>query len=199
MTPAALEELVALVTQHYPGTPLLRASAKTGQGFDALTQLLEQEGNFGRKILDIDYDTYAEGEAEMGWLNSSVHVAAKQPFALDNLVLELVRRLQQGLKEIGGEVAHLKVIGLGETSFAVANLVSSSTPVELSLASRGQVQGVDVVVNARVAVEPAELERLVVEALTAECATRGATPEFRSTQSLRPGRPTPTHRYPNAV
>src|SRR6516162_9683110 len=51
MTPAALEELVALVTQHHPGTPLLRASAKTGQGFDALTQLLEQEGNFGRKIL----------------------------------------------------------------------------------------------------------------------------------------------------
>src|SRR5262249_10050345 len=61
IAPDALEELAALVSQQFPGTPLLRASAKTGQGFDALIQLLEQEGNFGRKILDIDYDTYAEG------------------------------------------------------------------------------------------------------------------------------------------
>src|SRR5437762_10264660 len=75
MTPAALEELAALLAENYPGTPVLRVSAKTGQGFEALTELLDQEGNFGRKILDIDYDTYAEGEAEMGWLNSSVHVS----------------------------------------------------------------------------------------------------------------------------
>src|SRR5947209_97141 len=80
MTPAALEELAALLAENYPGTPLLRVSAKTGQGFEALTELLDQEGNFGRKILDIDYDTYAEGEAEMGWLNSSVHVSAERSF-----------------------------------------------------------------------------------------------------------------------
>ena len=100
-------------------------SAKTGQGFDALTQLLDQEGDFGRKILDIDYDTYAEGEAELGWLNSSVHVTAGEPFALDDLLLDVVRRLQDGAGRLGGEVAHLKAIGLGEASFGVANLVSS--------------------------------------------------------------------------
>ena len=56
--------------------PVLRVSAKTGQGFDALTELLDQDGAFGRKILDIDYDTYAEGEAELGWLNASVRLTA---------------------------------------------------------------------------------------------------------------------------
>jgi G3E family GTPase len=199
IAPEELEELTALVAQQFPGTPLLRASAKTGQGFDALTHLLDQEGNFGRKILDIDYDTYAEGEAEMGWLNSSVHVAAAQPFALDEFLVDLVQRLQEGLKPAGGEVAHLKVIGLGETAFAVANLISSATPPELSLPSRGQVRDVDVIVNARVAIDPAVLEAMVQQAVMAACAARGATPEFRQTQSLRPGRPTPTHRYSDAV
>ena len=60
-------------------------SAQTGQGFDALAALLEQTGGFGRKILDIDYDTYAEGEAELGWLNATARLTADKPFDLDKL------------------------------------------------------------------------------------------------------------------
>src|SRR5205085_2388171 len=124
MTPAAVDEMAALVQARYPGTPILRVSAKTGQGFEALTELLDQDGSFGRKILDIDYDTYAEGEAEMGWLNSSVQVCAGQLFSLDELLQDVIQRLQARLE---GEIAHLKVIGLGEGSFGVANLVSSGS------------------------------------------------------------------------
>ena len=196
MTTATVEELSALVKGHYPGTPILRVSAKSGQGFDSLTELLEQEGSFGRKILDIDYDTYAEGEAEMGWLNGSVHVSGSQPFDLDELLREIIGRLQTNLE---GEVAHLKVIGIGEASFGVANLVSSATPAELSLPSRGQEKAADVIVNARVAMDPELLEKRMKAAVEAACTIRGLKAEFRKTQSLRPGRPTPTHRYANAV
>jgi G3E family GTPase len=196
MTPAAIEELAGLVKGAYPGTPILRLSAKTGQGFHALTELLDQEGNFGRKILDIDYDTYAEGEAEMGWLNSSVHVAAAKPFGLDELLQDVISRLQSNLE---GEVAHLKLIGLGGNSFAVANLVSSGAQPELSLPSNSQDQEADLIVNARVAMDPEALDRLVHLAIEAACAARGAKADFRQSQFLRPGRPTPTHRYANAV
>src|SRR2546425_288265 len=61
LKPDAVEELTGLVAEQYPGTTVLRVSAKTGAGFAALTELLDQEGQFGRKILDIDYDIYAEG------------------------------------------------------------------------------------------------------------------------------------------
>jgi G3E family GTPase len=199
LTPAALDELSASVSSQFPGTPLLRVSARTGQGFDAVTALLDQQGNFGRKILDIDYDTYAEGEAELGWLNSSVHVEAGEPVALDDLLLDAVGRLQAALAGLGAEVAHLKVIGLGEASFGVANLVSSGTAPELSLPSQGRVREADVIVNARVAVDPAVLEEQVRRAVEAACQARGARAEFRKTQSLRPGRPVPTHRYADAV
>jgi G3E family GTPase len=196
MTPAAVEELAGLVQAAYPGTPILRISAKIGQGFDALAELLDQDGSFGRKILDIDYDTYAEGEAEMGWLNSSVHVAGDQPFALDEVLRDIVAGMRLNM---GGEVAHLKVIGLGGNSFGVANLVSSTTQPELSLPSHGQEKEADVIVNARVAMDPQALEVRMRQAVAAACATRGLQAEFRTSQSLRPGRPTPTHRYANAV
>src|SRR4051812_17284515 len=101
LAPPQADELAALVAEQYPGVPVLRVSAKTGQGFDALTQLLDQDGAFGRRILDIDYDTYAEGEAELGWLNSSARVQAAAPFALDGLLLEIVRQLQGELVPLG--------------------------------------------------------------------------------------------------
>jgi G3E family GTPase len=195
LTAAAQEELATLVTARHPGTPVLRLSARTGQGFEALTELLDQDGDFGRKILDIDYDIYAEGEAELGWLNSSAHVSAAAPFALDDLLMEVVRRLQESLAQRGGEVAHLKVIGLADTSFGVANLVSSATRPELSLPSQGQVREADLIVNARVAIDPELLEQEVRSVVGVACQARKGQAEFRQSQSLRPGRPTPTHRY----
>src|SRR5207302_7058768 len=86
LTPEQVREIGELVAAQFPGTPVLKVSARTGAGFEALTALLDQEGAFGRRILDIDYDTYAAGEAELGWLNSSVHLTAEQPFDLDGLV-----------------------------------------------------------------------------------------------------------------
>ncbi|MBC8290505.1 MAG: cobalamin biosynthesis protein P47K [Planctomycetes bacterium] len=188
------EELARLLGEQHPGVPVIRVSAKTGAGFESLTEFLSQDGDFGRRILDIDYDTYADGEAELGWLNSSVHVKADSDFALDELLLDIVARMQTSLAEIDAETAHLKTIGLWEGFFGVANLVSSDSEAELSLPSNCQVRDVDVIVNARVACDPVELETLVKECVQAACDSRSATVEFRQTQSFRPGRPVPTHR-----
>jgi G3E family GTPase len=198
LSPAAAADLAALVGREFPGVPVLRLSAKTGQGFAALTELLDQQGNFGRKILDIDYDTYAEGEAELGWLNASMAVTASRPFDLDQLLLDVVTRLRESLRRQGLEAAHLKAIGLHELSFGVANLVSNESDPELSLPARGQVSEAEVIVNARVAADPALLEAEVRRAAEDACQARQARMEVRALQSFRPGRPQPTHRYATA-
>jgi Ni2+-binding GTPase involved in maturation of urease and hydrogenase len=195
LAPAELAELTNVVSRRYPNTRVLQVSAKTGAGFPALIEFLEQEGDFGRKILDIDYDVYAEGEAELGWLNSTVQITASEPFALDDLLLDVVTRLRDALQAAGVEIAHLKAIGLWDGGFGTVNLVSSRSEPELPLPSHGEVKEVDLVVNARVAVDPALLEMYVRRAVEDACAARGATPVFRQVQSFRPGRPQPTHRY----
>ena len=187
-------ELTELVAQHHADTPVLRVSAKTGEGFEALAQFLDQTGDFGQRILDIDYDTYADGEAELGWLNASMTVRAEQKFSLDGFLVDIVGRLKESLADIEAETAHLKAIGLWEGFFGVANLISSDSEVELSLPSTCEVGTVDVIVNARVAVDPKILKRHVNEAIAATCAAFSATADMRQTQSFRPGRPEPTHR-----
>lgn len=199
LTPAQVEELGQLVSEEFPGTPVLRISAKTGDGLPALIQLLDQQGDFGRKVLNIDYDTYAEGEAELGWLNTSGRVQAPTAFALDDFLLEVVQGIQQSLRQTEAEVAHLKAIGLWEGFFGVANSISSGEPAVLSLPSHCEAREVDVIVNARVAMDPADLQKIVEQVLREACTKRGALAPLFKTQSFRPGRPTPTHRYPAAV
>lgn len=188
------DELQRLIEQHVPDRPVLRVSAKTGTGFDVLTEWLDQDGDYGRRVLDIDYDTYAEGEAELGWLNSSIRVLADSEFDLDALLLDIVERLKVSLAASSAEAAHLKTIGLWEGFFGVANLISSETPAELSLASNCSAKVADVIVNARVACDPDVLQVLVETAVNEAVGAVGADAEFRQTQSFRPGRPVPTHR-----
>ena len=200
LKPAELQELKDLLADQFPGTPVLVVSAKSGEGFDAYEALLAQDGAFGRKLLDIDYDIYAEGEAELGWLNASAHLSAASEFEIDPVLIQVIDGLRASLAELGGEVAHLKVIGLEEGgAFGVANLVSSATGAELSLPSNSRAREADLIVNARVAVDPAELEREVRRVVGDVCRGAGIDVTFRKTQSFRPGRPTPTHRFATAV
>jgi hypothetical protein len=107
----------------------------------------------------------------------------------------VVSSLQRALSGLELEVAHLKVIGLHDVSFGVANLISGAARPELSLPSRGRVSEVELIVNARVAADPAVLQEQVRSTVDQLSQSRQARAEFRSVQSFRPGRPQPTHRY----
>ena len=189
-----IEELVGLIETRCPGVPVLRMSALTGAGFEGLLELLDQQGNFGRRVLELDYDIYAAGEAELGWLNASVRIKSSDSLELDALLLQLIGGLRDALEQQLAETAHLKIIGLWEGYYAVANLVSRESQPELSLASGCQTEQADLVINARVACDPENLEKLVRSHVSEICRRAGADAEFLQCESFRPGRPVPTHR-----
>lgn len=194
LTAAEVHELQTLLDEHHPQTPRLAVSAKTGAGFDALVEFLDQQGDFGRRVLEIDYDVYAEGEAELGWLNSSLRLHAPEPFSLDAVLLQLVEHLQRSLTDAGLEAAHLKTIGMSHGAFGVANLVSTTVSAELSLPANIHITDCDLVVNARVACDPVTLAQHVQAAIRDVCTALGIEATEQQTQKFRPGRPVPTHR-----
>jgi Ni2+-binding GTPase involved in maturation of urease and hydrogenase len=194
LSASEIAELTGLLERDFPGVPVLRLSAKTGDGFAAFVEMIDQRGHFGGRRMEVDYDVYAAGEAELGWLNSSLKITAAEPFALDDLLLEIVKTLQHSLAELACETAHLKTIGLAEGAYAVANLISSFSPPELSLASQAKVREAQIIVNARVAMLPEALQQQVTAALEAVCGKFRANLELQQTQSFQPGRPVPTHR-----
>ncbi len=194
LAPEQVDELQSLIEVEYPGLPVLRCSAKTGQGMDTFVAMLEQRGQFGRRVMEVDYDVYAEGEAELGWLNSQVTVEGAADFAIDDLLTDLISRLHTRLVASDSEAAHLKVSGLCDGAYAVANLVSNATGPEMSLPSLTRTHQASVVVNARVATDLMELETIVREELANSCQFFNLKHNVISLQSFRPGRPVPTHR-----
>lgn len=194
------ETLTKLLHQEYPETTVLPVSAKTGEGFEQVIDNVLSQNRSPERVLEIDYDIYAEGEAELGWLNSTFELSAANVFDLDQLMRGLIKQLASELESRAAEIAHLKIIGLEEGgAFAVANVVSSGGLAELSVESKAQLKQVNLIVNARVSHDPKELQQIVekvVQSITKKAAIQAT---LNTSQQLRPGRPTPTHRYPAKV
>ena len=194
-----VDELTALIRAEHPDTPVLCLSARTGDNFASLTEMLDQQGAFGRRILDIDYDIYADGEAELGWLNSTLAVTAVEPFALDALLVDIVGRLREMLAQADAETAHLKVIGLWEGFFGVANLTSRDALAELSLPSHIRTREAEIVVNARVAVAPEILEAMVGKAVDEAAAAIAGRAQLKEARSCAPAARVPRIASPSRM
>jgi hypothetical protein len=194
LSAAEREELLRLVRERFPGKQVLATSARQGEGFEELIAALETDPQSHASFMEVDYDVYAEGEAELGWLNCQVRVGSPSSFKLDNLVLRLVTALSEALAASDAEPAHLKVLGQAGPDTAIANLVGSEASPELSLASEIDSSRAELIVNARVAVDPVDLEGVVTRTVAKVAAELGVTAEIAGMQRFRPGRPTPTHR-----
>jgi len=119
------------------------------------------------------------------------------------------RKLLEGLRDDfrrrGARVGHVKLLLSAGSEQCIANLTSTDGEVSVrgqaGAADRAETPGradtaaqAELVLNARVEMSPEELEALVRRHLSA-AAAGGVAAEIVHLQSLRPGRPRPTHRY----
>lgn len=189
-------QLTRLLAERFPGKQVLAVSGREGSNFAELITAMNRRDARHAPTPEIDYDIYAEGEAELGWLNALVRLqsSAGRPFRLDDVVVQLVKRLEQAVRAEGGEPAHLKILGAADGATAIANLVSSTQDAELSLASGAETTAADLTVNARVALAPELLSELVERESAALAQDLNLNCVVSDLQSFRPGRPVPTHR-----
>lgn len=192
-------DLIGQVHDRFPGVPTIAASAREGTHLQNVFQLFDQPPRKRQQMMEVDYETYAQGEAELGWFNCTIEANAAEKFSLDELVLALVKETGSLIDQSDNhhgvvEIAHLKVIGQTLHDAAVANLVDSGGVAELSLASEIKTDQAQLLVNARVAASPEQLEDAVTKATDTVGQRLQITLELSKIQSFRPEPPTPTHR-----
>jgi len=195
-----IEEARKLLAEHYPGTQIHAISAFNGEGVTQWLTAILKGGSPGSKIADVDYDTYAEGEAVLGWLNAAIRLTCHGKDAnWLKFSVDFLRGLQSAFQERSAAVGHVKVLLSGGQKWCVANLTRTDGEVAVRGDVPGTIKKVDLTVNARVEMSPEDLERLVRNRLNESCREYGFDPEVVHLQSLRPGRPRPTHRYGNVI
>lgn len=176
--------------------PVLAVSPRRGDGVAEVLGYIESPLIAGRRLLEIDYDRYAQGEAELGWVNMTAVLHADHPVDLDVIAQRIVGAIAAAIIQDGdGQIAHLKASVLGGDAQAVANVVSNDAVVDVGLAAHRSAAGtIQTIVNARVAMDPDVLESICRSRVESIAESEKLRIQSIAAHSLRPGRPSPTHR-----
>ena len=193
---AALREALAA---EYPRARVLELSARSGTGVDEWLAAILGGGPSGR-ALDIDYDTYADGEALLGWLNASVRLQGPGVDA-DEYLADLARRIHTRLAADGVEIAHLKLTlaPLSGPGLAVVNAVRTDAPPEAAFRLDAQLEDGEMTINVRAETAPEALEHAVRAAIGELGRATATSLAVTALERFRPGRPVPTHRFAGAA
>ena len=199
LSPERLTVLRAALEERYPLARVVTISARTGEGVPEWIDGLLTDAPGGR-VLDIDYDTYADGEALLGWLNCTAALSGA-PVDGDELLLGIARRVHAALAANGVEIAHLKLtlVPLEGQGISVVNATRTDSPPELAFALDAQLDAGEVTVNLRAETDPERLERAVRASVDAEARNAGTSVVVEHLERFRPGRPVPTHRMAAAT
>lgn len=198
LSPPELEEVLGLVKSRFSGAPVHRMSAADGTGVEDWLDTVMGDVPAGGRMAEVDYDTYAEGEAALGWLNALVQVSVRQSVDWKVLCQDLMEDLQHALQQKKAAIAHLKILLSMPDGFIVANLTSNQGPVSIRGGIGVSAGNALLHINARAQISPQELEEVVRDSVQ-RMATETTQVEIKHLQSLSPGRPRPTHRYGKVV
>ena len=194
--PDRIATLRAAVAGAYPKARVLEVSARTGQGLDAWFEILTRDEGATDADLDIDYVTYGEGEALLGWVNTTVKLAGAD-FDGNTLVRDVAARIAGTLSAGGIEIAHLKMTltpaGDGG-DLAVLNQVRNEQIAELSHRLDGELSRGELIVNLRAEGDPARLAAAVDAATLDAADAQSLVVSPVHAEHFRPGQPNPTHR-----
>lgn len=193
MSADALAQLRDKTEQTFPKARVMTVSAVAGDGLDEWLADVTTRTDAGKRLLDIDYDRYANGEAVLGWLNGTVMLHAKQPADWDDLLSNFVHDLQTTFERDSLAVGHVKIIAESGKDYAIANVTGADRTLTLRTGA-GTGTDVRLIINARVECTPENLDQTVRDALVHAIDGR-YTDEVIAWRYLQPGRPNPTYRF----
>ncbi len=196
LDPARLDTLTQTLRHRFPKARVVAMSARDGANFEGWAGLLDSAEAVGGTAMEVDYDTYAEGEALLGWLNLTATVTAEEPFDGNGFLASLAADLHRRLGADGAEVAHLKMTLSPDegNDLAVVNLVRTDGRPESSHSLQEPLEAGELIVNLRAEADPAALKAVVAESLDSVARSAGVAARVDHVEAFRPGRPVPTHR-----
>ena len=191
-----LDKLIEKVKLYFPDSEVMAISSKTGAGIDEWLHEVMNRTDAGQRLVKVDYDVYAEGEAVLGWLNGTIRLNGEAT-DWDAFAQDFLRRLSQQFDRAGASVGHVKILLEAGDRFIAGNLTGQEATLNFR-GSAGTRTTARLMLNARVEMSPETLEQLVREVI--DVTTKGCIEtKIIAWRCLSPGRPNPTFRFDHIV
>lgn len=199
ITDSQREELHAVLSKEFPLAKIVTASPRQETGLDDLFTSLMNDEQARRNPMTVDYETYAEGEALLGWLNATITLKSDDEFDANAFLRRLATHVQASLQIQHAEIAHFKMTYSPDDGIAgelaSINLVRSDYIPELGMELDEPSTGGQLIVNLRAEIDPPALVEAVKAGLDAVAPQFfGLTATLDHEEHFRPGKPEPTYR-----
>ena len=188
-------ELLRNVAGKYPDSKVLGISARDGVGVEAWLTLVQATPPGEHWLKEIDYEKYAEAEAEMGWLNGLVTMTFPKPSDGKIICARMIEMLAHGIADRNCRIGHLKLLAVGPTGSVKVGLTQFGDKPGLEGAFIGPLSHLEVTVNIRATLSPGALSTILHDAVTHCAEFDNAETDIAAINTFRPGAPNPTYRY----
>jgi len=189
-----IERLTAALKKEFPKKQIIAVSAKYETNIEEWLAVLLSDRPGAQSVLrQIDYDRYASAEAVLGWLNAAIKISSPKPIDSERLLIDLSVNLRDAFKEKNGGIGHLKCALTGGGKSMWVNLTDLSGEPILSAERIGRPATGTLLVNARVKMEPEDLETIVRRSLRRLSDDLKINVDIQELQCFSPAYPTPPY------
>jgi G3E family GTPase len=188
-------ELINKTKRTHPTSTVMTISALTGEGVDEWLDEVIRRNDSGNKLIEVDYDVYANGEAVLGWLNGTVTLSGETT-DWDKFVVALMSDMCARFEKDALPIGHVKAILKNDKNTVTVNFTGGINTVSVR-ETAGVGNECRLTINARVETSPENLDAIVRATLNDH--SSALTCKEVAWKYLMPGYPTPTYRFDKIV
>ncbi|MDD1743592.1 MAG: CobW-like GTP-binding protein [Methanomassiliicoccales archaeon] len=192
VAPEEMDGLLQIIKDMNPGARVIPYSGINKQGVSQIAELLVSNDKSLKRPVDVDYELYAQAEAELGWYNGSYQFELPNETDTYDLATKVLRNVARSFEN--GKIAHVKLLLDSPTSAMKMSLVFSDIGVDGVKGGRKAKGKVVLNLNARVISSPDQLREVMRRSVTGVLDQSGAIDVSFSDDCFSPGRPNPTYR-----
>lgn len=181
----------------FPGKKIFHVSARFDIELNHWFNWITQNEMQLKQAPDIDYDTYAEGESKLGWLNASIHLDSSFPFQAREILTLLAQAIKEYIIKDQGDIAHLKMtLSPAEHSHELASihLTDNEEIPELNLDFNEPIHQGWLTINCRAECHPDKLQQGLIASLQRLQHVASLSTKLIHSDHFCPARPVPTYR-----
>lgn len=192
LTSEEIKEMNSFLRENFHNVEIVNVSSKNGINIEEWIEKIFSISPNDR-ILELDYEIYGAAEGRLGWLNATFKITGKS-IDVNSFLTDLLKEIRQAFFNNQSEIAHLKAYGISTNDWAKASIVSIEDPISFDKISGFNGDIWNIVINARVDIEPERLKFVTLKTLDLLKEKYKVEIHSPNIQCFRPKKPTPKYR-----
>lgn len=189
-----IDRLKCLAGSSFPAKHLLfQNSLVSGSVNNWIETISKDQELKDYKTIDVDYNKYAQGEANLAWLDEEIEIITDNGTSVE-ITIDFIKNLLMVIKLNKLPIGHLKFYLSFNKQFIKLSYTTLQDESQQDAIEPERSNAVNLLVNARIQATPDELYNIFINLLNRIKLLNNVTINEKHLSYFKPGFPNPTHR-----